>query len=114
MIRTCGGERHDQTTSALGAAVAAGFVAIALAFGASSSRTSAASPVITTNLSGPQRFQAGCASCHGMAAYGRVLTMDGQTIRTPTIRDTALAKIDTKHFDAQARRTIVEGIDEQG
>lgn len=76
-----------------------------------SSRTDAASSVIATNLSGPQLVQVACASCHGMAAYGRVLTMDGQM---PNIRYRALAKIYTKSFDTQARRAIVESIDEQG
>lgn len=98
----------------LGAAVVAGIVAVILAFGVSPSRTDVASSVIATNLSGPQFSQVACASRHGMAAYGRVLTMDGQTIRTPNIRYRALAQIYTKSFDTQARRAIVESIDAQG
>ena len=115
MTQTYGGGRHEETAPlVLEAVVVAGILAIILAFGVLSSGTDAASSVIATNLSGSQLVQVAYASCDGMAAYGRVLTMDGQTIRTPNIRYRALAKIYTKSFDTQARRATVESIDAQG
>lgn len=98
----------------VGLGILGGALVVALVMDGTSPETLGASQTITTGLPGEQLFQVACASCHGTTGYGRVFTMDKQTIKTPNIRYAALAKMYTKNFDQQARTAITKGLDETG
>lgn len=87
--------------AAIVASIVGVFAGMAM-FGSGSEPTAGALPMMMpamANLSCEQLYMLACASCHGTTGYGRVFTMEGQTIKTPAIRYAALAKMYTKNFD---------------
>jgi mono/diheme cytochrome c family protein len=93
---------------------AIGIFVAAIVVGTGSQQTTGATATITTNLSGQQLYTLACASCHGLTGSGRAFTLDGQTIKVPSLGYGRLSKVYSKNFDDQVRGTIVKGLDEEG